>query len=153
MTEVSVKITGLRELTAAFKKLDAELPKELKGSFLVVARHVVGAAQQRMPFVSGRAAGSVKARASTRGASIAFGGTAAPYMPWLDFGGSVGRGHKPGVGGSGSIKRPWLGAPHSPAGRYVYPAIAEAKPETEAAVDAAVKHAAFSAGFDIEGTA
>ena len=146
--DVSVKVTGLRELSGAFRKLDAEAGKELKGSFLRVAQHVVGVAQQRMPISSGRAAGSVKARASTRGASIAFGGTAAPYMPWLDFGGSVGRGHRPGVADSGSVKRRFIKG-----GRYIYPAIAEAKPQTEAAVDAAIKHAAFSAGFDVEGTA
>jgi hypothetical protein len=151
MIDTSVKVRGIRELSRAFKDVDAALPRDLKTSFLRVAQRVVGLAQQRMPYKSGKAAGSVKARASSRGASIAFGGTAAPYMPWLDFGGSVGRGHKKGVAWSGSVKREWRGIPGG-SGRYIYPAISEARPETEAAVDAAVKHAAFHAGFDVGGS-
>ena len=152
MIDYSAKVTGLRELATAFKRVDSDLPKDLKAEFLRIAQHVVGVAQQRMPFRSGRASGSLRARASTRGAFIAFGGTAAPYEPWLDFGGSVGRGHKPGVAWSGSVKREWRGLPNG-SGRYVYPAITEARPATEAAVDAAVKHAAFRAGFDVKGSA
>lgn len=150
MIERQIQVTGLRELSSAFKRVSDELPKELKARFLAIAQHVVGVAQQRMPHRSGRAQGSVKARASARGAAIAFGGTAAPWMPWLDFGGSVGRGHKPGVAWSGAIQRDWMGAP-SGSGRYVYPAISEARDETREAVDAAVKEVSEHAGFETGG--
>jgi hypothetical protein len=142
--DVSVKVTGLRELASAFKAVDANLSKEMRAGFLEIAQHVAGTVQQRMPFRSGRAASSVKPRATAKGASIAAGGTKAPYYQWLDFGGSVGRGHKPGVGWSGSIKRD---APKG--GRYIYPAIAEEREEIEAAVDAAVAHVAKGARFDV----
>lgn len=143
MVDVSVKVTGLRELATAFRQIDSELPKEMRKSFMAISQHVVGLVQQRMVIRSGRAAGSVKARATPRGASIAAGGTAAPYYPWLDFGGSVGRGHKEGVPWSGSVRRAT-----QKGGRYLYPAIAEARPEIEAGVDAAVEKTARSAGFD-----
>lgn len=139
MTE-SVKVSGLRELATALRRVDAELPKELKARFLVIAQRVVGDVQQRMPHRSGRAQGSVKARASVRGASIAAGGRAAPYYQWLDFGGSVGRGHHPG--GGGAIKRSM-----PKGGRYIYPAIAGARDDLGAAVERAVQEAAESAGF------
>lgn len=150
VVEVSVKITGLKELSGAFRAVDDNLPVELKAKFLGVAQHIVGIAQQRMPHITGRAQNSVKARASARGAAIAFGGSAAPYMPWLDFGGSVGRGHKPGVAWSGAIKRDWQGVPLGE-GRYVYPAISEARPETEKAVDEAIQIVAREAGFETKG--
>lgn len=148
--DVSVKITGLRELSAAFKRIDTDLPKELQAELKKVAEHVVGATQQRMPHRTGRAQRSVKARASTRGASIAAYGTAAPYGHWLDFGGSVGRGHVPGVPWSGAIKREWRGVPRG-SGRYLYPAIAESRDAIEEDVDDAVAKVAKRAGFETKG--
>lgn len=138
--DVSVKVTGLAELGRAFKQVDAELPKELKTRFLAIAQRVVGDVQQRMPRRSGRAQGSVKARASVRGASIAAGGRAAPYYQFLDFGGTTGRGHT--SSGGGSVKRPFVKG-----GRYIYPALADQRDEIGAAVDKAIKEAAESAGF------
>ena len=73
-----------------------------------------------------------------RRAQPTFGGTAAPYFPWLDFGGTTGKGHQPGVKGSGSVERlPWMGT--SGEGRYVYPAIRDNEAGiVEAAGDAPV---------------
>jgi hypothetical protein len=150
MNEFKVEVRGIRELGSAFRKVDRELGDELKIRFTAVAQRIVSAAQQRMPHVSGKAAESVKARGRQSGASIAFGGQAAPYMPWLDFGGSVGRGHVPGKAWSGAIKREWLGRPRG-MGRYVYPAISEAKDETAKAVEYAVSGVARRAGFDVSG--
>jgi len=149
---VEVKVEGLRELARGFKELEDDLPKALKGELLKVADAAAGMVQQRMPFVSGDAARSVKPRSSTAGASIAVGGRAAPYYPWLDFGGSTGRGHRPGVGGSGAIKREWLGANViSPAGRYLYPAIVEHREEIEEAALEAVERASRKADFEVRG--
>lgn len=138
LMDVSVKITGLRELGRAFRQMDVDLPKELKAEFLPVAQRVVGVVQQRMPHRSGRAQGSVKARASARGASIAAGGRAAPYYQWLDFGGSVGRNR--------SVKRTM-----PKGGRYIYPAIAESRDEIVKGADEAVAKVARSAGFGTRG--
>jgi hypothetical protein len=138
VTDVSVRIVGLRELNTAFRQIDRELPKGLRTEFLVVAEHVVGVIQHRMPHVSGDAQKSVKPRASQKGAGIAFGGKDAPYMPWLDFGGRVGR--------RKSIVRPFITE-----GRYVYPGIAESREEIEQGADTAVKNAARHAGFETKG--
>lgn len=139
MTERSVKVEvrGLRELGSAFNKLDREAAAELKHELTGAAQEVVGLVQSRVEKLTGAAAGSVKAKGSTRGASIAFGGTAAPHYPWLDFGGKVGRGD--------SIERPFIQG-----GRYVYPAIAERSDATNEAIDGAVKRAAQRAGFDTQ---
>lgn len=150
MDNVKVEVRGIKELNKAFRQVDSELPKELRAAFLVIAQRVVGTAQQRMPHKTGRAQLSVKPRASQRGAAIAFGGSKAPYMPWLDFGGSVGRGHVPGQAWSGSIKRDWRGVPTG-SGRFVYPAISQEREATaEAALDA-VEGAAEKAGFEVNG--
>jgi hypothetical protein len=138
VTDVSVRISGLRELNTAFRQIDRELPKNLRAGFLPVAQHVVGVAQQRMPHLTGTAQRAVKPRATQRGASIAFGGDAAPYGPWLDFGGRVGR--------RKSIVRPFITE-----GRYVYPGIAESREEIEQGADTAVKNAARHAGFETKG--
>lgn len=117
-----VQVRGLKEVQKALKAIDKDLPKGLRTEFLVVARAVVGTAQRDVPRRTGAAASSIRPRASQTGAGIAFGGNAAPYFPWLDFGGSTGKGHRPGVKDSGSVKRDWLGNPAGE-GRYVYPAI------------------------------
>lgn len=150
MVDVKVEVRGIRELSAAFKKVDGDVAANLKSRFLDIAEAVASTARGKMPQISGAAAGSVKARSSARGASIAFGGTAAPYEPWLDFGGSVGRGHWPGKAWSGAIKRDWEGVPFGE-GRYVYPAISEKREETAEAVDRAIEEAAKGAGFETHG--
>lgn len=133
--DVKVEVRGIKELSGAFKRMDAELPRILKAKFLGVAENVAGGIRERVPRVSGRAASSVKARGSARGASIAFGGSKAEYFPWLNFGGRVGRNR--------SIVRDRV-TPD----RYVYTEIIAKKEETEAAVDDAIKVVARSAGFE-----
>jgi hypothetical protein len=148
MTTPRVEVRGLRELSSAFRKVDGEIPKELQREFKGIAQAVVDQARPKVPRKSGKAAGSIKPRATQKGAGIAFGGSAAPYYPWLDFGGG-----KVGVvgiqrgGSTGASKRPVVKG-----GRYVYPAIMAMKDETTEAVDKAVKHAADRAGFDTEGS-
>lgn len=114
----AIEVRGLREVQSAFRQIDKDLPKELRDEFRGIAVAVAADAARRVPHRTGKAAASIRPRATQRSAGLAFGGRAAPYFPWLDFGGSTGKGHRPGVGGSGSVKRPVLSG-----GRYVYPAI------------------------------
>lgn len=137
-----VRVRGVRELSRAFGKVDRDLPKELRDEFKGIATTAAGRVASKVPRDSGTAAGSVKPRASTRGAGIAVGGARAPYFAWLDFGGSVGR--------HGSIKRDWMGKPGGD-GRYLYPTLHEMQPETAEAADEAIKKVARSAGFDTRG--
>lgn len=130
----AVQVKGLREVASALRSVDKALPKQLREEFLPIARQVAGDAASRVPRDSGKAARSIKPRASQRGAGIAFGGPSAPHYPWLDFGGSTGKGHRPGVADSGSVKRDFI-----PGGRYVYPAImANEEDIVQAAGDAPV---------------
>jgi hypothetical protein len=141
--DVKVEVTGLNQLVRAFKQVDADIPKGLRVEMLGIARMVAGDIQRRVPHQSGRAARSVRPRASPRGAGIAFGGNAAPYYPWLDFGGSTGKGHRPGVGWSGSVERDMPDG-----GRYVYPTIKDNGPKIEQAAGDAVINAAKRAQFE-----
>lgn len=135
-----IEVTGIADLQKALRQIDKDLPKELAAGLAEAAEIVAGAARQKMPSRSGRAVASVKVRKQQRGASLALGGTRAPYAPWLDFGGSVGR-HK-------SIHRPVVRG-----GRYVYPALREHDAEVRAKVDEVLERMAKLAGFDTEGNA
>ena len=139
---VSVKVTGLTQLVRAFKETDTELPKHLKTELLTVATDVVGKVVGKVPHgKTGRAGGSVKARSTSRGASIAAGGRAAPYWTWIDWGGSTKRWP------SGAIRRTFIKGD----GRYLYATIKEENTNIKEAVDAAVKKVALEAGFDTTG--
>lgn len=144
----TVQVRGLREVVTAFRRVDKGIPRGLRSEFLPIAQQVQSDIQRRVPVLKGNARASVKARASQRGAAIAFGGDKAPYFPWLDFGGTTGKGHRPGAAYSGSVKRPWMGRPGD--GRYVYPAIADNEAEIEAAATDAVLNVARIAGFEVD---
>lgn len=143
-----LQIRGLRDVRAAFARVDREIPKGFRSAFLPIAQRVVAGVQAKVPQKTGRAASSVKPRASQRGAAVVFGGNAAPYFPWLDFGGTTGRGHVPGQAWSGSVRRPWAGRPVGD-GRYVYPTIDEQSEEILAAAEGAVLTVARAAGFEV----
>lgn len=134
--DVEVKVVGLVELRKALKQVSTELPKEMKTGFKAIAQSIASGAQDKMPSISGKAKGSIKPRASASGASIVFGGSAAPYEPFLDFGGKVGR--------NKSVVRPFIKE-----GRYLYPTIKEKNTEIMEAVDKLITKVAESAGFDI----
>lgn len=146
MVESKIEVRGIRQLQSALKKIDSELAGELKVSFRKIAETVVSHTQSKVPHRSGRAASSIKAKSSSRGASIAVGGTAAPYYPFLDFGGSTGRGHSPGRAGSGVIKRSFIQG-----GRYLYPTIAADNQHIKEEVDNVLERLAKSAGFETTG--
>lgn len=132
-----VAVTGLRDLGKALKALDDGAQKELGLMLKGIATGVAAVVAARVPHLSGRAASSYKARGSARGASIAYAGTRAPYAPWLDFGGKVGRGK--------SVSRPFI-----PGGRYLYPAIADNMEDLEELVAQALDDITSRHGFKVE---
>ncbi len=87
MVDLKIEVKGVSELVRAFKKVDSDIPAGFRKEMLVIATNIVGQVQQQVPWKTGKAARSVRPRASQRGAGIAFGGSSAPYYPWLDFGG------------------------------------------------------------------
>lgn len=133
---VSIRVLGIRELVSAFRAVDREIPSEMKTSLFGIVASIAGKIASKFPYVGGGAAGSVKPKASPRGGAIVFGGTAAPYAPWLDFGGRVGR--------NKSISRPFIRK-----GRYVYPTIAESHDEIARKVEEAVIRVAEQNSFGV----
>lgn len=103
-----ISIKGLRDLQSALKALDGEAQKELRLALNEVAQTVAKGAGRRVPTRSGRAQRSLKVGSSQREAKVKAGGNAAPYYPWLDFGGRVGR--------NKSVERRFITQ-----GRYIYP--------------------------------
>jgi len=102
-------IEGLDEFRKNLKKIDSDLPKVLRLALNEAANVVVDEAKPRIPTLTGKARASVKAKSSQREVRIQGGGRRAPYYPWLDFGGRVGR--------NDSVVRPFYSE-----GRYIYDA-------------------------------
>jgi hypothetical protein len=105
-----IKITGLAEFNRNLKKLDSDLPKALRMAHNEAAQLIVNWAEPRVPRKTGRAAGTLKARSTRTESRVQGGSKRAPYYPFLEFGGKVGR--------KGSVRRPFIRE-----GRYIYPAL------------------------------
>ncbi len=146
---LSIKVQGLAELNRAFKAVDDKVSGEgLKVAFLGIASTVASKAAMGVPRgATGDAAASYQPHSTSRGASVSMGGSAAPYAPFLDFGGTTGRGHKQGPM-QGAIKRDYLGRPVG-SGRYLYPAISSEKEATADAVEAAIAGIAKAEDFEV----
>lgn len=109
--DLRVEVDGLRALRAALRDVDKSFSRELGQAGKRAAELVAESARAKVPVRSGAARGSVRATAG-RGGSVSGGGARAPYFPWLDWGGRVGRGK--------SVYRPVVQG-----GRYLYPALGE----------------------------
>lgn len=131
-----VKITGLREFVRGLKDMDRDLGKLVRLAFNEAADIVVDDARPRVPRRSGKARASVKARSTQTAARIVGGGRKAPYYPWLDFGGRVGR--------RKSVKRPFLKD-----GRYIYASYDRRKGEFVDAMSDGLVKVARDAGIEV----
>lgn len=137
--EMKIQVVGLKELQKALRDIERDLPKELAAGLAEVSEMVLVKARALVPRgKTGNAQESMKVRKQQRGASIAVGGTKAPYYPWLDFGGRVGRRR--------SVKRTFIQG-----GRYIYPTLKVMRPQVNAKVDEVVRRLSTQAGFDTTG--
>lgn len=139
-----IQVRNMREVTAALRRSAEDGQKNLARYLLPIAQMVAREAASMVPRDSGAAAASLSASATHTGARVSFGGSTAPYYPWLDFGGTVGRGHKRGVPWSGSVGRPFIVG-----GRYVYPTIEANRDEIEQAALDAILRAAIDAQLGV----
>lgn len=130
-----IPVEGLRDLVRRLRAVDANLPKAMRLAANEAAEVVVDDAQQRTPKKSGKAAKSIKAKSTRTAARITSGGNRAPYMPWLDYGGSVGK--------NNTAKRPFI-----PDGRYVYPAFRSKRQQVEDTYRAALDRIVDEAGLE-----
>lgn len=136
MTRPQLHIEGLSEFQRNLKALDRDLPKALRIAFNDAADIIVSDARPRIPSRSGRARGTVKARSTQKQARVSGGGNRAPYYPWLDFGGRVGR--------RKSVHRPFLTD-----GRYIYNAYFRRRGEFADAMEDAIVKVASQAGIEV----
>lgn len=116
-----IRITGLREFNRTLRRIDKDAPKGLRLAGNKAADIVVTAAQPRVPLGPGRgghAKSSIKAASTRTAARVREGGKRFPYMPWLDFGGRVGRNR--------SVYRPFIKR-----GRYVWAAFDDNRDRVE----------------------
>lgn len=134
--EARINVEGLSEFQRALKRLDAEAPKALRLALNGVADFIIDKAKPGIPKRTGKAAASLKAKSTRTAVRISVGGRRAPYYPWLDFGGRVGR--------RKSIVRPYITG-----GRYLYPALTANRNKAIDLLGKSLHDVAESAGLDV----
>lgn len=138
MTAAHIEVAGLRELQAALKRVDVELPRQLRLILNQASDLVIDYARPRMPSKTGRARASLKPRSSQREARVALGGSKAPYAAWLDFGGEGKRKGRP-------PKRPFIRE-----GRYVYAGLAAKRADITEVMSTGLDKIARGAGLEVD---
>jgi hypothetical protein len=132
----AIRVYGLADFSRSLKRLDSDLPKVLRLAMNEAADVVVTAARMRVPKRSGRAARSLQPRSTRTMVRVAAGGRRAPYYPWLDFGGRVGRNR--------TARRAFI-----PDGRYIYPAYNDNRERFLQIMQKALVDVARSAGVEV----
>lgn len=132
----AVRVEGLAEFRRGLKAMDRDLPKALRLALNDAAEVIVDDARGGVPRRSGRAVGSVKARSTQTKARVSGGGSRAPYYPWLDFGGRVGR--------RKSVRRPFIEK-----GRYIYGAYFRRRGEFVDRLEERLVEVARGAGIEV----
>jgi hypothetical protein len=98
-----ITISGLREFRKSLKDMDPELAKRIRLVGNEAAKLIVADAQPKVPLGPGRkghARYSIKVRSTQAAVRVSEGGNRYPYMPWLDFGGTIRQLHR-------KIRRPF----------------------------------------------
>lgn len=136
MEDLRIEVEGLAQLNRSLRRLDSEAPKSLRLALNDVAARFIRWVAPEIPRRSGRAAGSLTTRSTRTSARIAAGGRRAPYYPWLDFGGRVGRDR--------SVERPFYRE-----GRYIYPTLRRRRGEIQGMIGDALVTVAQRSGLDV----
>jgi hypothetical protein len=137
-----VEIVGWADFKRDLKTFPADVQKAFAVEMKDVAEIVARAAAVKVPSKSGNAISSIRSKGTLTGASVAEGGSIAPYMQWLDFGSRTPR------TGNSRAEGPWRGSGAGPkGGRFIYPAIEDKQADIMEAAGKAVDKAARGAGF------
>jgi hypothetical protein len=152
---LKVEVGGLAQLSKGLRGIDADGPKELRLALNSAAQLLVDTAKPKVPSVTGAARRSMVARSTRTSARVSVGGRRAPYYPWLDFGGTVGRGRKAAVAvgrgrrrtasqqaSAGSVRRQFIRE-----GRYIYPTLRQIRPRIEAQLQESITAVIRNAGL------
>lgn len=132
-----IPVEGLRALARQLRAVSSDLPKAMRLAANEAADVVVQEARRRIPKRSGKAAASIRAKSTRTAARISSGGRRAPYVPWLDYGGKVGR--------NNTASRPFISD-----GRYVYPSFGDKRNEVEQTYAKAIARIVADAGLDVD---
>lgn len=136
MSRTGVQVDGLKKVTKALKGIGPEATKEMRVALKSCGDFLVQKTKPQVPVLKGNAARSLKAKSVNNAVKVAAGGKNAPYYPWLDFGGKVGK-HK-------SVERPFLKK-----GRYLYPTLEANQAQFKKILSQAVIDTARGAGLDV----
>ena len=141
--DLGVKVEGLRELRRALSAAEAELPVYLREELREIGTLVARIAKPKVPTLTGRAAGSIRAAPSGANVYVKAGGASVPYYGWLDFGGTIHHvGAKHSHSGDHQLHRDVVKG-----GRYLYPAAEEAKPAVALATERMLDRVFLRAGW------
>lgn len=138
----AIRVRGLAEFRRALKDLDAGLPRMLRQSLNEAGEVITEHTAPWVPKRTGRARASLKLRSTQSSARVTHGGNRAPYVPWLDFGGRVGRGRT--GPGTGSVIRPRV-----PSGRYVWRTMGKRSDDVTEVLDRALVDLAERSGLAV----
>lgn len=137
MSGFAVEVEGLRDMSRALKRLDQDAPKALRLALNESAQLLIDEVKPQIPRRTGKAAASLKVASSRTAVRIRVGGSRAPYYPWLDFGGRVGKGK--------SVTRRFYKE-----GRYLYPTLRQKRQKFEDVLRRALAGVAHDAGLDVD---
>lgn len=132
-----IKIEGWKEFSRNLRRMNSDLPKMLRLVANEAADIVVDWARPQVPTDSGRAARTLKAKSTRAEARVQGGSKSAPYYPWLDFGGRVGR--------RGSVQRPFIKE-----GRYIYAGLAANNDRVHQALLGGLLDVARASGIEVD---
>lgn len=137
MSSSTIRVVGLNEFRKGLRGMDRGLPKAVRTALNEVADVLIDATRPKIPTRTGAAKASLKAASTQSVAKVSVGGRSAPYYPWLDFGGAVGR--------KKATVRPFFKK-----GRYLFPTLADEQDAIEKAMIKALAQLASSNGIEVE---
>jgi hypothetical protein len=123
--DVDVDTAKVAHLEEQLAKLGSGVEQALVNVSRDIADDVVTTVRGKVPYLTGKARNSYQVNYTSTGTEITFGGDAAPYVPWLEFGGKAGR--------SGASR------PYVPGGRYLYPTIRKVAEDWESEILRAIE--------------
>jgi hypothetical protein len=131
----AIRIDGINRLVKGLRTIERDIPKQLRVRLNLAIEDLAGEIRRRVTRRTGRAASTVRARSTQRAARIVAGGRKAPYYPWLDFGGRVGRKH--------AVRRSFYSD-----GRYIFPTLRQRRPAIIANLEQAIGDTVTAAGLE-----
>ena len=129
--KAAVEVKGLGDLNKALKGVDKELPKEMRLGLKAIAQRFIPDVASKVPVLTGKLSGSLKAGATAKSASVS---TSVLYAGFIEFGGSVGR--------KKAVKRQFVQR-----GRYIFPEAQRQKDSIETQIVALVDTLTEKAGL------